>query len=237
MNRIAIVEDEAEARTALRENLVRYAKVHGREIQTEEFSGTIDFLEKYKGNFDLILIDIHMPNMSGMEMAQKLRKIDKQVLIIFETSMQQYALQGYAVNAFDFILKPVSYERLSACLDRVFSLLDNRKSSRVVIKAAGAITCVEVSEILYIEIIHHRIIYHTPHGEYSCYGSLLDVERRLPPDEFARANMSYLVNLRHVKKIRNGEVIIGDVSIRMTRTCKKPFMEALAKYLGFMGEE
>ena len=237
MNRIAIVEDEAEARASLRDNLVRYAKAHEREIQTEEFNGAIEFLEKYKGNFDLLLIDINMPNMSGMEMAQKLREIDRQVLIIFETSMQQYALQGYTVSAFDFILKPISYERLSACLDRAFSLIDKRESKQIVIKAAGAITCVDASEIMFVEIVHHRIIFHTLHGKYNCYGSLLDVEKQLPPGEFARANMSYIVNLRYAKKIRNGEVIIGDTPIRMTRTCKKTFMSALARYLGLMGEE
>ena len=111
MVRIAIVEDEQEQADRLQSHIRRYGEEHQIGTQVTVCSNVITFLEQYKAEFDIVFMDIMMPMMNGMDAAHLLREKDDKVMLIFVTSMRQYALQGYDVAAADFIVKPVPYAR------------------------------------------------------------------------------------------------------------------------------
>ena len=118
MLRIATVEDDANDLEALRTHLSRYEKENGLKFQVTEFRDGEDIVTDYSADYDLILMDIEMAFLNGMKAAEKIRELDKDVIIIFITNMPQYAIQGYKVNALDYMLKPISYFSFSESMGR-----------------------------------------------------------------------------------------------------------------------
>ena len=118
MLRIATVEDDTNDLEALRTHLSRYEKENGLKFQVTEFRDGEDIVTDYSADYDLILMDIEMAFLNGMKAAEKIRELDKDVIIIFITNMPQYAIQGYKVNALDYMLKPISYFSFSESMGR-----------------------------------------------------------------------------------------------------------------------
>lgn len=109
MIRLALVEDDELYRSQLREYIDKYSAVSGEKFTVTEFSDGDEIALGYKAVYDIILMDIEMKFMDGMMAAEEIRKVDTEVIIIFITNSPQYAIKGYAVDALDYVLKPVSY--------------------------------------------------------------------------------------------------------------------------------
>ena len=107
---IAVVEDDQEYQKQLLQYIEQYGKEQEAQYKITVFQNGMNFLDDYKGDCDLIFMDIAMPHMDGLETAAALRKRGDNTCLIFITSMAQYALKGYEVNAFDFLVKPLAYE-------------------------------------------------------------------------------------------------------------------------------
>lgn len=231
--RIAIVEDEDSAAGSLEEYIKKYSEKFGVSTETDRFVDPLLLLGKYKPVYDIIFMDIIMPHMNGMEAAEKLRKIDKDVVLIFVTNMQNYAIRGYEVNALDFIVKPVSYNLFEFKMHRAVKAVSEKKNERSISVVCGGVTKVlAVSKIFYVEVKGHTVTYHTSDGEYSVRGTLDRAEAELPKDSFARCNYCYLVNLGYVKSVDSSLVYLQDFSLAVSRNKKKEFLGALADYLG-----
>ena len=109
MYRIAIVEDEKEFREQLQEYLKRYGVENNIVFQIDVFEDGSDILEHYQKNYDMVLLDIEMPKVNGMDAAERIREMDEEVVLMFITNMAQYAIRGYSVGALDFVMKPITY--------------------------------------------------------------------------------------------------------------------------------
>ena len=109
MLRIAIVEDDEKYADLLQEYLKKYGEERSEEFCCVMHKNAVVFLNNYKANYDIVFMDIDLPHMNGMTASQKLREVDKQVVLVFVTNLAQMAIKGYEVNAYDFIVKPVSY--------------------------------------------------------------------------------------------------------------------------------
>ena len=107
--KIAIVDDTLEDRQLLTDYLKRYQQENNLQLIVHTFSSGLDLLGENREGYDILFLDIEMPGCDGLEVTQEIRQRDSAVSIIFVTSMAQYAIDGYQVNAFDFIVKPIGY--------------------------------------------------------------------------------------------------------------------------------
>ncbi len=231
MIKIAIVEDDLTYARQLKEYLQKYASEYSEQFEISEYLDGDAIVEGYHSQFDIILMDVEMRFMNGMTAAEEIRKTDNEVVIIFITNMPQYAIRGYAVQAFDYILKPVSYFAFSQRLVRAISRMKKREQKSLIIPIKGGGVRIDVSSVYYIESQGHDIIYHTSSGEYVSSGTMKELETTLVPLHFFRGSKWYLINLQQVDGFENSTATLKNgKKIPLSRSRKKEFMEALAKY-------
>lgn len=232
MLRIAVVEDEA----AYARNLVKFCTKYGKEKQEDVsvvcYDNPILFIEKYRGEFDLILMDILMPQMNGMECARRLRKRDENVMLCFVTNMAQYAIQGYEVGAVDFIIKPVTYDEFSMKLDRITRILKKQAAATILISSRNAMIKVDIRELYFVEVYNHSLIYHTGKGSYEAYGKLSSLEEDERFSRFIRVSPSHLVNCSQVSAVMDDCLVVKGVQIPISRRRRKECLEKMAAILG-----
>lgn len=231
MIKIAIVEDDITYSEQLKEYLIRYESEFSESFDIFTYFDGDAIVEDYHSQFDIILMDVEMSFMDGMSAAEEIRKVDKEVVIIFITNMPQYAIKGYAVEALDYILKPVSYFAFSQRLSRAINRMKKREQKRLVIPIKGGTARVDVNSIHYIESQGHDIIYHTSSGDYVSYGTMKDTEQALEQLHFFRGSKWYLINLQQVDGLSDGcAKLKGGKVLPLSRGRKKAFMEALVQY-------
>ncbi len=232
MLKIVIVEDEAEASQRITHFCSLYASEKSLEISAAVFANPVDFLEKYRGEYDVVFMDIMMPLMDGMECAKRLREMDENVLLCFVTSMAQYAIHGYEVGAFDFILKPVGYAEFYMKLDRMLRILGRRMEATVLINSKNAVNNVAVRDLTYVEVYNHMLIYHTRAEQYEAYGRLSDLEADERFRRFLRVTPSHLVNCDHISSLTEDSMIVNGARLPVSRRQRNECLEKMAELLG-----
>ena len=229
---VAIIEDDTSAAAFLSRAVENYAVRNGCQLKAEVFANPVPFLENLRQrNCDIVFMDIDLPGMNGMEAARRLREKDKQAVLIFTTNLSQYAIQGYEVDAMDYMLKPLTYPVLEMKMHRALQLCRQHRSVEVVINTKGGFVRLPSASILYIEIYNHHIVYHTVTGDYTSYGTMKQVTASLPTEGFFRTTASYIVNLQHVDKVDGFEAVVEDRPVPISRLRKKEFMQAMAQFL------
>jgi len=129
--RLALVDDDAEIRSLLRAYVQRYNTEYGTSISTYDFTRGSDLLHNYeRGVFDVIFLDIEMPGINGMETATQIRRIDDAVALVFDTHLAQFAVQGYEVQASDYIIKPLSYFDFAMKITRILKTIEGENKYR-----------------------------------------------------------------------------------------------------------
>ena len=231
MIHIALVEDDEQYRSVILDYLHRYEKESGQRFQISTFNDGEEIVYGYKAVYDLILMDISMRFMDGMTAAEKIRAVDQAVVIIFITNSPQYVMKGYAVDALDYVLKPVNYFAFSQRIDRALGRMTQRKKRFISVTVKGGIQKLALSDLYYIEVFDHDLLYHTKNGDIASRGSLADVEKQLDTVSFYRCGKSYLINLEYVDGVQNNEILLGDLRISLSRGRKKELMDALNDYI------
>lgn len=227
MINVAIVEDDDGERARIEGFLTKYSD----KFSVKKFSSAVDFLTNFVPVYDIVFMDIDMPYLDGMSAAKKMRKVDKETCLIFVTNLAKFAVKGYEVEAFDFIVKPVTYESFALKMNRVMNRLSLKQERYLMIRSGADVVKAAVGEIKYVEIMNHKIIYHMIDGEITSYGTLKDVEEFIADPLFVRSNKCYLINLRFVTGIEDGCAVVGGEKLLISSLKKSAFEKALADYL------
>lgn len=231
MVRLAIVEDDKNYAAMLEKYIHRYEDESGEKFLVQRFQDGEDITEDYKCNFDIILMDIEMQFMDGMTAAKKVRSLDEEVVIIFITNMPQFAMQGYEVEALDYVLKPINYFAFSQRIERALGRMKKRTAKYISLNYKGGVQKINVSDIYYIEVQDHDLIYHTKTGQIMVRGTMRELEEKLSDEPFCRCNKAFLANLEYVDGFEDNDILIGGDRIQVSRSKKKEFMDALNDYM------
>lgn len=176
---VAIVEDDPAEADILRSHFARYAPDAGEEFDIRWFQSGDAFLDGYQPIYDLVMMDIDLPGISGMATAEKLRLVDRAVTLIFVTNLARYAAKGYSVEAMDFLLKPVPYPSFAATLQRALMRCRHNRHPDLLINIPDGLYRISTDRVKYIEVINHTLVYHTTEGVIQASGNLKDIEGML----------------------------------------------------------
>ena len=237
MINLVMVEDDKTAKERIEGYLEQYAKEKDIEYRLKWYQTAEAFLENYDPSCDIVFLDIDLPQMSGMDCAKALRKTDSRVTLVFITELKQLAVEGYEVDASDFIIKPVSYLSFITKFERLLKKNFVSRHATIMIKSEGRFVRLALNEIYYVDIARHDMVYHTMHGDYMTRGSLRKEEAMLQENNFFRCINYCMVNLYYVSLIKGYTVTMrvgnsGETKeIPIGRKQKADLVRALNNYL------
>ena len=232
--RVAIVEDDDSYAETLQEYLNKYEQENEVRFQVVRYEDGADLVEKYHGDFDILIMDIELKFMDGMTAAQHIRKMDSNVIIIFVTNMPQFALKGYQDDALDYVLKPISYYAFSQRLERALERMERRSTKKyITLHLKGRVQKVNILNIMYIEALQHDLIYHMDRDgvTYTVRGIIKDLEANLKDYYFFRCHKGYLVNLAYVESVGEATAQIGEEQIPVAKLRKKELLNEFNRYI------
>ena len=224
----AIIDDEPLA-VELLESYVR--KTPFLELKGA-YNGGITALEALKTEpVDLLFCDIQMPELSGLEFA---RIISKETKIVFTTAFDQYAIDGYNVNALDYLLKPISFERFLQTVNKAlewFDIQDRQKTMRedrfVFVKSEYKLQKINFDDILYVEGVKDYVKFYFTDSSKNIMSlmNMKKVEEYLPSPEFMRIHRSYIVHMPKVELIDRFRIVIGDQYLPISESYKNEMLK------------
>lgn len=232
MLNIAVVDDEQSSVDLLCSYLSRFCYANQLEYSVKTFQSGGAFLWSYAPVYDVIFLDIEMGSINGMDIARQIRKTDENTIIIFVTQLAQYAVEGYQVDALDFMVKPLEYYSFELVMRKAVRRLRQRQPQSVVLQTEEGMTVLSSEQILYVEVLDHYITYHTAERRYTRKGTLADAERQLDPQKFYRCSRCYLANLRYISAVGKDSITVGGQEISVSRGRRKGLLLAVSKYWG-----
>jgi two-component system, LytTR family, response regulator len=202
--RALIVDDEAPARSELRYLLAEQAGV---EVVGEAASGREALELARTVAYDVVFLDVEMPGATGLETAPHVREQRDPPAVVFVTAHERYAVDAFAVEAFDYLLKPVDPDRLTRVIERLRErTLEHAvpAADRIPVVAAGGTELIDPVDVHFVQADGDYSRVHTYDRSYLCTIPLGELGERLAPVRFARIHRSYLVNLAKVAGVRRG---------------------------------
>lgn len=232
MVRIAIVDDDHESVRKLHGYVNAFYRGAESEYAVTEFSDGEDLLRGYVGIFDIIFLDIEMERSNGIKVARAIRKKDTNAVIIFISQMTKYAVEGYDVNALDYVVKPVDYYSFEIKMRKAINYLETHRSGRIQLNMDGDYVWLFSDEIKYIEVFNHELVYHTLKGEYRVNGSMAAAADQLKGYNFRQCSRYCIVNLKYVTGLRDHDLCVEGTVIQVSKRRRKEMVEALLDYFG-----
>ena len=243
MLRCIIADDESGAV----EILTRYVKkTEGLEL-TGTFRDSIEALTFLADNeVDLAFLDINMPHLDGMRLAGLIR--DSKILVVFCTAYAEYAVESYEKGALDYLLKPISYERFLAAVDKAINISGGKEKSKrdddgiqdgtggwqkaerertMFIKSGPRLHRIKIDDLLYMEKQDHYVVFHTPEGEILSRMNMNDLVKALPGENFVRVHRSYVIAVDKIDTIEPHHVKIGGRKIPVGDSYREDFLRRI----------
>lgn len=229
--KIAIVEDTSSDLIYIQDCLIRLSEEKNVPIQVSTYHDSLLLLSDYNMQFDCIFMDIQVPGVNGMEGAKKLRQTDPTVPVIFVTNLENFAIQGYTVNAFDYIIKPYTYEKIKSVWERLVSKIHSERSNDIFIKNPDGVIRIPINLLYYVSVEKHCIYYHTAFGVFQERSSMKSAEEALLKYDFTRINSCYLVNMRYIENVCGDEVWLREERLKISRARKKKLLSDINEYI------
>lgn len=229
--RVLICDDEPPMVDRLASFSRRLAAELGAALDLATFTDGAALIEGYGPGADVALIDIEMPLLNGIDAAGELRRLDANVCIVFVTAFEQYAISGYRVGAYRYLVKPVVYETFRTELAEAWSRALDAKQRYVSLKTDAGFIKLAVRDIECVETLrnHHLLVHGGPAGPVEVRGNISEFEASLGPG-FFRCHRSYLVNLSHVRLVDGLDALTDDgTHVAVSKYRRRAFAEALTR--------
>jgi len=208
---IAICEDDRIQVELLEGYVKSWASKNKLPVRIEVFySGeAFEFSWSMDKKYDILLLDIEMKELNGVQLAKRIRLEDELLNIIFITAIPDYIAEGYNVSAINYLIKPISEEKLFECLDKAIKKIPKEEEA-ILIDLDGETIRIKQEDILYIEAFSHSIEINTKEDKYITRKNISTIEKELDEKAFVRCHRSYIVGLKHIKKIGKTEIELDD---------------------------
>lgn len=215
--RIAICDDEQNQIEYITSIVASWSAHEGHGCEIRTFASAEAFLFEYEEDkaYDILLLDVEMKNINGIELAKRIRKDNNRAEIIFITSHFEFVGEGYEVDALHYLIKPISADKLTQVLTKAAEKLSVEPPS-VVISCEGETVKLYEADILYVESFLHYIVIHTKDNEYKIKENISVFENKVS-DVFYRIHRSYLVSLKYITRISRTSVNIGNTELPLSR--------------------
>lgn len=237
--KIAIIDDEQEYLDFASAQITKFQnKENELDFQIDCFLTGESFLKNERLDYDIIFLDINMPGINGLTTATQFRALNQNSLIIFSTHYAQYAIDGYTVNAFAFLIKPISEDIFQTTLKKALQRIRKNypPNATISINTADGLRLVKIADIVYIEIQRHTLFYYLLKNNeiitLRAYGSMKDVSTKFNSMYFENCSACYLINLKYVSAIIKKDVeLCNGITLPISRQFFKNFVAHFMEYI------
>lgn len=186
-----------------------------------------------EAQIDIMLLDINMPGISGLEF---IRTLSDPPAVIFTTAHAEHALEGFELNAMDYLLKPISFDRFTKAINKAIHYLtleqqeeqaDNEEDDHMFVKADKKLVKIKLDDILYIEGLKDYVMIFVPGQRIITLQTMKNLEQRLPSGKFSRVHRSFIISVDKIKAVAGHSVEIGEKQIPIGKNYKEAFMKLL----------
>lgn len=237
MLKIALCEDNEIELLHIKQLVERFIASHTSKynIQCDTFLNGLDLLTAMENGicYDILVLDVVMPLMTGIEAAMEIRKKNNLIKILFLTSSREFAVDSYKVDAFHYLLKPVNEESLIPILEKVCADIVDNKEKGIIIKHKTSLTKVILHNLEYAEVIGRTLFFHLTSGEVlESLGTMSQLENELLSDKrFIMPHRSYIVNMDCIHRITDKDIItFSKKPVPISRKLYKNIKQAYISY-------
>ncbi len=230
--KIAICDDDRAQREYLKKIVSAWGGKSGNLPELKLYPEAKSFLFDWEAekDFDILILDIEMPEINGIELAKTVRRENSAVQIIFVTGYYDYFSDGFDVSALHYLIKPASEQKLWPVMDKAANNLRYRQRS-VLVTTAEADIKLPLADIVYVEAENVHIAVHTVNGDFRARQSLASFAEQLD-SSFLKVHRSFIVGLKYIKKISRNEITVSSgATVPMSRGMYDKVHDALVKYL------
>ncbi|MAZ73007.1 MAG: DNA-binding response regulator [Flavobacteriaceae bacterium] len=228
-----IVDDEAIAREIIETHVAKIENVH---VVASAGNAMEAFNHISNQQIDLVFLDINMPEISGISFA---KSINKDIKVIFTTAYREYAVEGFELKAVDYLLKPISFERLKKAVVTYFESYGNVTAidtSRVevldfmFVRSDRKMIKIDYDAVMYIESYSDYLKIHLENNTIVTRETITAIEAKLPKQQFLRIHRSYIISIQHIQSFTNEHITINNQSLPISRTYKKSVLQFLENF-------
>ena len=185
-------------------------------------------------SLDILLLDIQIPDINGMEVSRKIRRTNKNLQIIFVTGLEEYVFEAFDVAALHYLVKPIDEKKLACVLKMAQEKLDmidknNEKNFNIIVASNGIHIKIYLKDIIYAEVFNRKIVIHTINDDIEYYGKMSDLENMVGED-FFRPHRAYLINMKYVEKYDSNNIYLEKGQVLMAKKNYKNFVKHYMDY-------
>jgi len=229
---IGICDDELHYRSKIKDMLKEILSSYPINYKVYEFSSGEELLNNYPKDLDILIMDIQMKLINGMDTARKIREFDENLELIFMTSFVEFMQEGYEVKAYRYILKPISERKMSKNILPCINEIMKKRNNYLTINVKNYVDRIKIDSIIYIETARPNILIYTNDNMYTTKMNISKMEKVLSEYGFFRCHNSYIINLKLVESMNSNTVIVGGKNIPISKYRVKDLKLAITNILG-----